>query len=119
MPIYEFQCKKCNKEDEELSSFDVSGKYPDIKCPSCGSIKKDKLVSVPATVYSGGGNETFTHKAGRLMEKAKGERRMAEQFSHMGADPFNDRTVGPVVDDLAGGGMDEGIHHPFPLPGVE
>jgi putative FmdB family regulatory protein len=115
MPVYEFECKKCKAEYSELSPYDPSGKYPDVECPKCGSKKKEKLVSLPATVYSQGVNETFTHKAGRLMERAKGERRAAEAASHMGGDPYNDPTVGPVVDDFANGGLDEGIHHPFPL----
>lgn len=117
MPLYEFQCKnpKCKSAFSELSKYDPSGEYPDVVCPKCGSKKKGKLVSLPATVYSSGVNETFTHKAGRLMEKAKGERRAAEGASHMGADPYNDPTVGAVVDDVASG-MDEGIHNPFPIP---
>lgn len=106
MALYEFCCKKCKKEYDELSKFDETGEYPDIKCPSCGSVKKEKLVSLPATVYSTGVNETFTHKAGRTMERAKGERRAAEAASHMGADPHMH------IDDTH---LGEGIHNPFPV----
>jgi putative FmdB family regulatory protein len=110
MPLYEFVCDRCHKEYDELAPFDKTGKYPGVKCPACGSKKKEKQMSLPATVYSGGPNETFTHKAGRLMERAKGERRAAEAASHMGADPHKH------IDDTH---LGEGLHHPFPIKGEE
>ena len=43
MILYEFICKACGKEFEELSSGDTTG----IKCPYCGSEKVSKLISAP------------------------------------------------------------------------
>ena len=48
MPIYEFYCKKCDSEFEEL----VMGSDDGIKCPSCASKRVKKLMSV------------FAHKSG-------------------------------------------------------
>lgn len=41
MPIYEFECKECGENFEEL----VSPSQDDIKCPKCGSDKVEKLFS--------------------------------------------------------------------------
>jgi putative FmdB family regulatory protein len=40
MPIYEYQCKACKKDFEELVFGDES-----VKCPECGSAKTAKLMS--------------------------------------------------------------------------
>jgi len=45
MPFYEFSCKKCNHNYEELTSHDPSGKYKDVSCPKCKSKSKKKLMS--------------------------------------------------------------------------
>jgi putative FmdB family regulatory protein len=49
MPIYEFVCRKCNNDFEELV-FKQDEKVP---CPSCGSEKVERRMSVCA--FSGGG----------------------------------------------------------------
>lgn len=41
MPVYEFLCKKCNKEIEKL----VSVKIKNIKCKICGKSMK-KIISL-------------------------------------------------------------------------
>jgi putative FmdB family regulatory protein len=50
MPIYEFACKKCQQSFEELV-FNQSEK---IKCPSCGSTKVERAMSVFS--FSSGGS---------------------------------------------------------------
>lgn len=55
--------------------------------------------------------ERFSYRAGKNMAKAKGERRAAEEASHMGTTPYAD--LGDRVNDS---GLDEGIHNPFPIP---
>ena len=62
MPIYEYQCKACKEEFEELAFGDAAP-----PCPSCGSGKTRKLMSrpcrhragddgyVPSSSSSGGG----------------------------------------------------------------
>lgn len=43
MPLYDYTCKKCNQTFELLV---MSSTKP--KCPSCGSVKLQKLMSAPA-----------------------------------------------------------------------
>ena len=43
MPIYEYKCRGCDTEFEELVKI---GETPD--CPSCGGSDLEKLVSLPA-----------------------------------------------------------------------
>ena len=45
MPFYQFECKKCKKEYEELCSYDAGGKYAEVRCPHCNSKQKTKLMS--------------------------------------------------------------------------
>jgi putative FmdB family regulatory protein len=43
MPIFEYHCRKCKNEFEVLIRGD---EHPE--CPSCGSTRLEKLISVPA-----------------------------------------------------------------------
>ncbi|MGQ9505033.1 MAG: FmdB family zinc ribbon protein [Thermogutta sp.] len=43
MPIYEYQCPKCNQQFEQLVRGDGR-----VTCPKCGSSDLTKLVSMPA-----------------------------------------------------------------------
>ena len=55
MPIYEFHCRKCDKDSELLvRSSDWKGE----KCPHCGSTQLVKKLSVFSSTVSeaGGGN---------------------------------------------------------------
>ena len=49
MPIYEYQCEKCDERFEELI---LGGRDDDIECPACGSERTRKLMS--AFSWSGG-----------------------------------------------------------------
>jgi len=52
MPIYEYECSKCNKVFEELQSFSD----PDIKkCPFCKKPKLKKLISLSSFQLKGDG----------------------------------------------------------------
>ena len=52
MPIYEFNCEDCNKDSEILvRSSEWKGHA---KCPSCGSVKLEKKLSVFAASTSEG-----------------------------------------------------------------
>jgi putative FmdB family regulatory protein len=50
MPIYEFECKKCKEEFEEL----VFNTREPIHCPKCKSKQVKKLMSVAAIKTSAG-----------------------------------------------------------------
>lgn len=64
------------------------GDYPKINCPKCESFEKTKLFDVPNLKFSNPKEsskwDNFGYRAGYLMEKAQGERRVAEEASHMG-----------------------------------
>lgn len=108
MPSYDLQCTKCDHIYDVLVPYD---KVKDCTCPECGSKKKEQLIT---RVNIGGPTsskmDNFGYRAGFNMERAKGERRKAEELSHMGQDPY--QTPGIAIDDTP---MGEGIHHPFPL----
>lgn len=94
MPTYKFTCKKCSAVYEELTSYDKTEKYKDVKCPQCNSKRKERNYSYGVAITFGNPKESskwdsFSYRAGYNMEKAKGERREAAKRSHMGADPYN------------------------------
>ena len=43
MPLYEYQCKKCEKKFETLLSFKELD--DPVKCPHCGSAETGRLLS--------------------------------------------------------------------------
>jgi len=51
MPIYEYQCQKCNAHTE---AFQKVTDKPLSKCPKCGG-KLEKLISAPAIQFKGSG----------------------------------------------------------------
>jgi putative FmdB family regulatory protein len=51
MPIYEYKCKKCNKEFEKLQKF---SDLPVKKCPECGG-KAIRLISHSSFILKGTG----------------------------------------------------------------
>ena len=53
MPIFEFSCLECSKESEILvRSVEWEG---EAECPSCGSQKLEKKLSVFSAAVAGGG----------------------------------------------------------------
>ncbi len=53
MPLYEYQCRKCEKRFELLVRSDDQP-----VCPECGSKELTKLFSTPAVHTSGGSDPT-------------------------------------------------------------
>lgn len=53
MPIYEFQCSKCNKKFEKILSISESNKK--IKCDCCKDAFAKKIVSAPSFRLEGKG----------------------------------------------------------------
>lgn len=49
MPIFEYECAKCGRLFEEL----VMSPSQKVACPSCGSVKIDKLISAIAKKCQG------------------------------------------------------------------
>jgi len=110
MPIYQFECKSCNEEYDELASYDETGKYEEVECPHCGS--KDKIKLMTACNY------TFTNPVGtdrwnseaighdyrfkHNIPNVKRERERAKQLSK-GKNPYdgnpNDLKLGAGIHD--------------------
>lgn len=89
MPIYQFFCKKCDKNFDELCSYEEnSNNFPNVRCPHCKAKKVEKLVSACSVSFTNPGDtskwDSFSYRAGFNMDKAKTERRIAEKNSHMG-----------------------------------
>ena len=59
MPIYEYNCEKCNKKFEILI---LGSDKP--ACPACGNVKINRLMSSCGFVSKGNGGETVSASAG-------------------------------------------------------
>lgn len=103
--LVEFECKKCGEVYEELVKYDPEGKYKGVKCPSCSSPKKTRLISqckcnftdpVGTDLYE----SSHDYRAKHAIHKPGGaadQRKNAEKLSHMGSAPYND------IDDISSG----------------
>jgi putative FmdB family regulatory protein len=72
MPIYEYQCRKCNAHLEVMQKFSDK---PLAKCRKCGG-RLEKLLSAPAIQFKGSG-WYVTDYAGKKSDKSE-EKRTAE-----------------------------------------
>ena len=92
MPLYNFKCKKCDGVWNELVSFKEADNTKNLKCPSCGSKKKEKLLSAPNIKFANPREsskwDNFGYRAGYTMDEAKDCRRNAEGKSHVGPNPY-------------------------------
>lgn len=61
MPIYEYQCKKCEHQFETIQKFSED---PLKRCPECGKLSLKKLVSRAAFRLKGGGWYETDFKSG-------------------------------------------------------
>jgi putative FmdB family regulatory protein len=60
MPIYEYNCRKCQSKFEKLVKNAANA--DDVVCPSCGSKDTAKALSVFAAVSSAGGKPSALPK---------------------------------------------------------
>jgi len=60
MPMYEYQCNKCNTRFEELCSHDA----PPPKCPWCNTNDTRRLVSTATSMYGAKERRENMHKGG-------------------------------------------------------
>lgn len=54
MPMFEFTCRECGAEFEELCTT-AEVEAGEVACPECGARKADKKLSVFASTGDGGG----------------------------------------------------------------
>ncbi|HSN17152.1 MAG TPA: zinc ribbon domain-containing protein [Gammaproteobacteria bacterium] len=69
MPIYEYQCQACGHQLEMLQKVSDA---PLKKCPECGKLKLQKLVSAPSFRLKGGGWYETDFKSGNKKNLADG-----------------------------------------------
>jgi len=69
-----------------------NGNGKGIECPECGSKKKARVMSTFGMAFDDPRGtskwDNFGYRAGFNMNKAQGERRDAQEASHMGATPY-------------------------------
>ncbi|GJM13932.1 MAG: hypothetical protein DHS20C12_23350 [Pseudohongiella sp.] len=70
MPIYEYQCKKCEHTVEALQKI---ADKPLLVCPSCGKKSLSKLVSAASFRLKGGGWYETDFKTGNKKQLAESE----------------------------------------------
>lgn len=61
MPLFRYRCDDCQKQFEELVSFNES---EGVQCPNCGSTNTVKLVSSFATIGGGSGGDSVSSCSG-------------------------------------------------------
>jgi putative FmdB family regulatory protein len=79
MPIYEYECQACG---EELEAWQKISDEPLKKCPACGKMKLQKLISAAGFRLKGGGwYETDFKSSGKknLAGDQKGGKKSAEK----------------------------------------
>ena len=80
MPIYEYQCKKCNAHTEVLQKFSDK---PLTKCRKCGG-RLEKLLSASAIQFKGSGwyvTDYAGKKSGAGEEKKSAEEKKSTESS--------------------------------------
>ena len=70
MPIYEYQCEKCEHEFDTLQKL---SEKPLKKCPECGTMSLTKLVSAAGFRLKGGGWYETDFKSGKKKNLANSD----------------------------------------------
>ena len=70
MPIYEYQCEKC---DHQFDTLQKLSEKPLKKCPECGKMALTKLVSAAGFRLKGGGWYETDFKSGNKKNLAKSD----------------------------------------------
>ena len=104
MPVFDFQCKSCKHEFEELTPYNESGVYTNVKCPACSSNKNKKIMSACRFNFSNpiGTDKWTSESTGHdyrfryNLPKVIKQREMAERQSHMGSDPYNGKKINDI-----------------------
>lgn len=95
MPIYEYECGRCQHRSERIQKF---SDRPVRKCPECGG-RVERLISPPAIRFKGTG-WYVTDYANKGKPEAKADE--GESQSASSADKSGDGTAGRGADDDAG-----------------
>ncbi len=63
MPIYEYQCAKCDQHFEKLVYASDEGH---VTCPECGAEQVEKMISFSSFMSSGLGRACASESSGRF-----------------------------------------------------
>jgi putative FmdB family regulatory protein len=105
MPIYDFECKKCEHEYDVICLMSEKEEtVKKTKCPECGSRSKLERLYAPSFNFTNPvgtdryNKHDYRHK--HNMERPGGvvdQRKHAEENSHVGPTPYNE------IDDISSG----------------
>lgn len=90
MPIYEYQCTKC---DHKMEALQKMSEKPLLVCPSCGKRGLSKLISAASFRLKGGGWYETDFKTGNKKQLAESE----------SAAPSGSNSEKPASSEKAGG----------------
>ncbi|HTV47351.1 MAG TPA: zinc ribbon domain-containing protein [Phycisphaerae bacterium] len=92
MPTYEYRCSKCGHEFEEFQSITAK---PIRKCPKCGRMAVDRLISAGAgVIFRGSGFYQTDYRSEKYKEAAKKETPAAPATSAAGETAKTDAKPG-------------------------
>lgn len=102
MPIYEFVCRDCGSEFEQLMSFSAHGHPP---CPACASQHVSRKIGRPAIHFKGSGWYVTDSKGSKQSangdNEGKAESKTEDKADGKGADGKADTKVDAKVDGKA------------------
>ncbi len=76
MPTYEYRCNACSHEFETIHSITAGALR---KCPSCGKLKLERLISRGGgIIFKGSGFYETDYRSKEYKEKAKAEKKARE-----------------------------------------
>lgn len=62
MPIFDFKCRSCGNVSEFL--LDAGSDEDSVRCPECGSVDVEKVLSAPGGVRVGDGSSQYGGEEG-------------------------------------------------------
>lgn len=79
MPTYEYRCKTCEHEWEEFQSIKSK---PSRKCPECGKLKAERIISAGGGIlFKGSGFYETDYRSESYKKGAKAEKKAQESKS--------------------------------------
>ncbi len=93
MPIYEYECEKCQHRFEVLQKFNDR---PLKKCPKCGA-RVNKLLSPPGLVFKGAGWYATDYASAERKKAMKGEKDGGTGNGDKKTDTAESKTTSPTT----------------------
>lgn len=76
MPTYEYRCKTCEHEWEEFQSIKAK---PSRKCPECGKLKAERIISAGGGIlFKGSGFYETDYRSESYKKGAKADKKAQE-----------------------------------------